>query len=230
MSYFDSVSSSTRWTSPSGFWMDLPIHLLAKTWTPSGEQKRCYRLLSKARWTVRHSLWHIVMLHLLMFQTGSSSLENYQAFAAALPHHSALLNHLSAVQTQISETRNALQEAKESLGSKRADLVQLWSRNQMVEEMLRICDQMCVVLHGSSSAANSSVSYSEHLRTVPDILESLISEKRLLQASVLLVRSLKIINKQDMLDIGALSDLRSYLNSQETVCVERNTQRSILVY
>ena len=210
--------------------MDLPIRLLAKTWTLSGERRRCFQLLLKARWTVRHLLQHITTLHLLMFQIGSSSLENYQAFAAALPHHSALLNHLSAVQTQISETRNALQEAKESLGSKRADLVQLWSRNQMVEEMLRICDQMCVVLHCSSSAANSSVSCSEHLRTVPDILESLISEKRLLQASVLLVRSLKIINKQDMLDIGALSDLRGYLNSQETVCVERNIELAFFIY
>ncbi|TCD59885.1 hypothetical protein EIP91_011260 [Steccherinum ochraceum] len=127
---------------------------------------------------------------------------NYQAFAAALPHHSSLLNHLSATQVQLSETRNALQEAKDSLGSKRADLVQLWSRNQTVEEMLRILDQI------------------EHLRTVPDILESLISEKRLLQASVLLVRSLKVINKQDMLDIGALADLRSYLNSQESALRE----------
>ena len=58
---------------------------------------------------------------------------------------------------------------------------------------------------------------SEHLKTVPDLLETLMSEKRLLQASVLLVRSLKIINKPDMLEIGAVSDLRSYLISQETV-------------
>ena len=42
-----------------------------------------------------------------------------------------------------------------------------------------------------------------------------MSEKRLLQASVLLVRSLKIINKQEMLEIGAVADLRSYLSSQE---------------
>src|SRR5258708_3256668 len=44
-----------------------------------------------------------------------------------------------------------------------------------------------------------------------------MSEKRLLQAAVLLVRSLKIINNQDMLDIGAVADLRSYLVGQESV-------------
>jgi hypothetical protein len=62
-----------------------------------------------------------------------------------------------------------------------------------------------------------TASLSEHLKSVPDALETLISEKRLLQASVLLVRSLKMINRQDMTEIGAVVDLRSYLNGQETV-------------
>ena len=44
-------------------------------------------------------------------------------------------------------------------------------------------------------------------------------EKRLLQAAALLVRSLKMINGADMLEIGAASDLRSYLNGQEAVCL-----------
>jgi exocyst complex component 4 len=44
-----------------------------------------------------------------------------------------------------------------------------------------------------------------------------MSEKRLLQAAILLVGSLRIINKPDMLEIGAVSDLRGYLNSQEFV-------------
>lgn len=123
--------------------------------------------------------------------------KHYQAFAAALPHHSSLVTHLSATQTQISDTRSSLQEAKDSLGNKRADLVQLWGRGQILEEMMRLLDQI------------------EHLKSVPDLLETLMSEKRLLQASVLLVRSLKIINKQDMLEIGAVADLRSYLSSQE---------------
>jgi len=55
------------------------------------------------------------------------------------------------------------------------------------------------------------------LKGVPDLLETLMSEKRLLQAAILLVRSLKVINKPDMMEIGAVSDLRTYLVSQETV-------------
>lgn len=49
-------------------------------------------------------------------------------------------------QTQITDARTALQEAKDSLSNKRSDLVQLWTRNQTVEEMIRILDQMCVYL------------------------------------------------------------------------------------
>lgn len=59
--------------------------------------------------------------------------------------------------------------------------------------------------------------FSERLKNVPDMLESLISEKRLLQAAVLLVKSLKTISKPDMIDIGAVADLRSYLTTQESV-------------
>ncbi|KAJ8509424.1 hypothetical protein ONZ45_g8399 [Pleurotus djamor] len=124
--------------------------------------------------------------------------EHFKQFADALPHHAALIGHLNVTQKEIKETRTALQGAKESLGSKRSDLVQLWSRGQTLDEMMKILDQI------------------EHLKSVPDLLETLISEKRLLQASVLLVRSLKMISKPDMLDIGALTDLRNYLSNQET--------------
>lgn len=44
-----------------------------------------------------------------------------------------------------------------------------------------------------------------------------MSEKRLLHAAILLVRSLKTANSQDMMDIGAVADLRGYLIGQETV-------------
>src|ERR1700730_8482280 len=79
--------------------------------------------------------------------TCSSYTGHYQAFAAALPHHSSLINHLGASQSQLHEARQSLQEAKDALGNKRADLVQLWSRGQTLEEMMRILDQMCVYIH-----------------------------------------------------------------------------------
>jgi exocyst complex component 4 len=142
--------------------------------------------------------------------------EHYQAFAAALPHHASLVTSLTLVQNQIDDSRTSLQESKDALGSRRTDLVQLWSRGQTLEEMMKLLDQM----YGFLLCLCPPISHlenSEHLKSVPDLLESLMSEKRLLQASVLLVRSLKIINKPEMAEIGAVSDLRSYLVGQETV-------------
>jgi exocyst complex component 4 len=142
--------------------------------------------------------------------------EHYQAFAASLPHHASLLNHLNDTQQQMSLARSALSNTKETLGSKRTDLVQLWNRGQMLEEMLRLLDQMYVP-QLRCLGENNTVDCREYLKTVPDLLETLMSEKRLLQASVLLVKSLKIINNSDMQEIGAVSDLRGYLVGQETV-------------
>jgi exocyst complex component 4 len=68
--------------------------------------------------------------------------EHYQAFAASLPHHASLLSHLDASSTQIKDMRTSLQEAKENLGNKRADLMQLWTRGQTVEEMIKLLDEM----------------------------------------------------------------------------------------
>lgn len=75
--------------------------------------------------------------------------EHYQAFAASLPHQATLLGHLGETQTQIHDARTSILEAKDALGNKRADLVQLWSRGQTLEEMLRILDQMYASNFGS---------------------------------------------------------------------------------
>ncbi|KAL5535762.1 SEC8 [Sanghuangporus sanghuang] len=136
--------------------------------------------------------------HMLSKALKGSVDKYYQAFAAALPHHAYVLSRLDATQKQIVDARVALQEAKDALGTKRSDLVQLSVRGQTIEEMLGLLDEI------------------EHLKTVPESLESLMSEKRLLQAAGLLVRSLRISRKPEMLEIGAVSDLRSYLISQET--------------
>jgi exocyst complex component 4 len=143
----------------------------------------------------------------------------HQAFAASLPHHASIFSHLELSQAQVKEARAALLESKEALGNKRADLVQIWSRGETIEEMIRILDQMYVIRPCSFiiSYAHPVPLHSEHLKNVADVLESLISEKRFLQAAVILVRSLKMVNNPDMQEVGALADIRGYLISQETV-------------
>lgn len=52
---------------------------------------------------------------------------------------------------------------------------------------------------------------------MPEQIETLVSEKRLLLAALVLVRSIKTINKPALREVGALSDLRGYFSTQETV-------------
>jgi hypothetical protein len=53
-------------------------------------------------------------------------------------------------------------------------------------------------------------------------LEARISEKKFLGAVELLDEALNRIREPDMMEIGALSDLRAYLGSQESVITQRS--------
>jgi hypothetical protein len=118
------------------------LHPLEKTLTPSEEQKICFPRLSKALLTVSNfGRSNSDVTRRIFLYT-----EYFEAFAASLPHHSSLLNHLDVTSKQIKDTRSSLMEAKDALGIKRADLVQLWTRSQMLEEMIKLLDQMFVSL------------------------------------------------------------------------------------
>lgn len=55
------------------------------------------------------------------------------------------------------------------------------------------------------------------MKQVPDQLEAMIGDKKFLPAAAILVRSIKTINKPEISQIGAVSDLKAYFVSQESV-------------
>ncbi|SPO38418.1 related to SEC8 - protein transport protein [Pseudozyma flocculosa] len=128
--------------------------------------------------------------------------DHYESFATAITLHNSVLLALTAAQNSVSGARRRLRDSREALGAKRADLVQMWQRSQAVKESLRLLDVV------------------EHLKGVPDRLENLMAEKRFLQAVNLLVRSLKTIDKPEIVEVGATSDLRAYLKGQEQAMLE----------
>ncbi|PWZ02329.1 hypothetical protein BCV70DRAFT_157446 [Testicularia cyperi] len=128
--------------------------------------------------------------------------DHYESFATAITLHNSVLQSLTSAQTSVSGARRRLRDSREALGAKRADLVQMWQRSQAVKESLRLLDLV------------------EHLKAVPDRLESLMAEKRFLQAVNLLVRSLKTIDRAEILEVGATNDLRAYLKGQEHAMLE----------
>ncbi|SJX62766.1 related to SEC8-protein transport protein [Sporisorium reilianum f. sp. reilianum] len=128
--------------------------------------------------------------------------DHYESFATAITTHNSVLQSLTTAQTSVSGARRRLRDSREALGAKRADLVQMWQRSQAVKEALRLLDLV------------------EHLKSVPDRLESLMAEKRFLESVNLLVRSLKTIDKPEVVEVGATNDLRAYLKGQEQAMLE----------
>ena len=57
----------------------------------------------------------------------------------------------------------------------------------------------------------------DNLKQIPEQLEKLIGDKKFLPAAMILVRSLKTINRPEIAEIGAVSELRAYFLSQEMV-------------
>ncbi|WVW79702.1 hypothetical protein I302_101672 [Kwoniella bestiolae CBS 10118] len=128
---------------------------------------------------------------------------HFQSFAASLPQHATFIATLSKAQEQVKNSKEALREARDGFAGKgKSELSGIRARERMVRDMLKILDTI------------------DHLKQIPDQLESLIGDKRFLQASLILVRSLKTINKPELAEIGALSDLRAYFGSQETTLTE----------
>ncbi len=128
--------------------------------------------------------------------------DHYESFATAITMHNSVLQSLTTAQTSVSGARRRLRDSREALGAKRADLVQMWQRSQAVKEALKLLDLV------------------EHLKSVPDKLESLMAEKHFLESVNLLVRSLKTIDKPEVVEVGATNDLRAYLKGQEQAMLE----------
>ena len=58
------------------------------------------------------------------------------------------------------------------------------------------------------------------MKQVPEQLEGHVAEKRFLQAALLLVWANKTINREDVREVGAMSDLRQYFISQESALTD----------
>ena len=126
---------------------------------------------------------------------------HYRTFDASVTSYNGLLSNISHAQKNAGSLRTALEDVREMLGKGRAELGVLEARRTELNEI----DKILVAI--------------ETLKNVPDKLETLMSEKRFLAAAVLLVRSLKMINKQDLREVQATADLRAYFVSQENVSV-----------
>ncbi|KNE97124.1 hypothetical protein PSTG_09550 [Puccinia striiformis f. sp. tritici PST-78] len=140
---------------------------------------------------------------------------NYRQFDASVNCYKLAKVSVESNYKKVAELKSKLLDCRATLGNgspssafnnavggKGTEMKVLQARREVLREMLKLIDTI------------------ERLKQVPERLENLISSKSFLSATVLLVRSLKVINKPEFAEIGGLCDLRSYLVNQESVMFE----------
>ncbi|RYP50753.1 hypothetical protein DL768_003813 [Monosporascus sp. mg162] len=128
--------------------------------------------------------------------------EHHQGFNSSIGTFHKIQGSIQASQKRVRALKESLAASRASLGSTDPELKKLYKTSQMYDDVLQTLNEL------------------EDLRGVPDQLEARISEKRFLSAVEVLQSSLRKLRKPELGNIGALSDLKSYLANQETALMD----------
>ncbi|KAK7409702.1 exocyst subunit [Neonectria punicea] len=128
--------------------------------------------------------------------------EHHQGFNSSIGTFHKIQASIQTSQKRVRTLKESLANSKTSLCSTDLELKKLSKSSQEYDGLLVVLNEL------------------DDLRAVPDQLEARISEKRFLTAVEVLQNALRKLRKPELDDIGALSDLRSYLANQETALMD----------
>lgn len=128
--------------------------------------------------------------------------EHHQGFNSSIGTFHKIQESIQASQKRVRALKESLSSSKGNLAQSDPELQKLSKTSQKYDALLQLLDEL------------------EELRQVPDQLEARISEKRFLTAVEVLQNALLKLRRPELDDIGALSDLRSYLANQETALMD----------
>ncbi|KAJ3335656.1 hypothetical protein HDU93_004770 [Gonapodya sp. JEL0774] len=131
--------------------------------------------------------------------------EHFQAFNTSVHTFSGVVDNVVESQKRIDDMKVHMEQCRHLLQCKRNDLLDLWTREVQYKDMLQIIDVI------------------DDLRKTPDRLENLISGKFFLNATKLLLSSIRTMEHQHYTGIGALVDLRQQFQTL------RNTLHETLI-
>ena len=124
--------------------------------------------------------------------------EHHQGFNSSIGTFHKIQSSIQTSQERAGSLKASLLTAKANLTVTRAGLKGLAAASQNYDDMLQVLTQI------------------EKIQTLPEQLDSRISEKQFLSAVDVLQEALRMIRHSSLENIGALADLRLYLNNQET--------------
>lgn len=128
--------------------------------------------------------------------------EHHQGFNSSIGTFHKIQSSIQTSQKRVRALKESLSSSKTNLCTTDPELKKLSKASQSYDELLQTLNEL------------------DDLRAVPDQLEARISEKRFLTAVEVLQNALRKLRKPELDDIGALSDLRSYLSNQETALMD----------
>ncbi|KAF7716728.1 Uncharacterized protein PECH_008655 [Penicillium ucsense] len=124
--------------------------------------------------------------------------EHHQGFNSSIGTYHMIQSNISSSQGRVRNLRNSLEEAKSGLLSTKPELKGLATSSQKYDDILQLFAQI------------------EEIQSLPEKLESRISDKRFIAAVEVLHAALRLLRRSELEDIGALADVRAYFNNQET--------------
>eukprot|EP01119_Soliformovum_irregulare_P013829 TRINITY_DN3715_c1_g1_i3.p1 TRINITY_DN3715_c1_g1~~TRINITY_DN3715_c1_g1_i3.p1 ORF type:complete len:633 (+),score=197.06 TRINITY_DN3715_c1_g1_i3:83-1981(+) len=130
----------------------------------------------------------------------------YVGFNKSIKNYSTILSHVTTSQRNVHQLRKDLDKTKKYLSSRSKAVKAMWKQNLEFAEMIKILDKM------------------EELRKVPKRLEELMTSHYYLNAARLLVNSRQELFAEELLDVGALAELRNDLTEK------KSTFHEILIY
>ncbi|KAH8881526.1 hypothetical protein GQ53DRAFT_754352 [Thozetella sp. PMI_491] len=136
-------------------------------------------------------------------QTLQTALKNivhdyHQGFNSSIGTFHKIQGSIQASQKRLRALKESLATSKASLTATDPELKKLYAESQMYGTALQTLNEI------------------QELVGVPDQLEARISEKRFLTAVEFFQNALRKLRKPELDEIGALSDIRTYLANQET--------------
>ncbi|KIW75401.1 hypothetical protein Z517_10142 [Fonsecaea pedrosoi CBS 271.37] len=128
--------------------------------------------------------------------------EHYADFNSAVGTYHKIQNAIRDSQSRVRHLKLGLMNVKDGMLTTRPELRTLAEKSGELDDML------------------VTLSKIESFKLIPGKLEEKISEKKFLGAVDILMDSLKNITKSEFDGIGAISDLRSYFNNQESTLLD----------
>ncbi|KAJ5099530.1 hypothetical protein N7532_006531 [Penicillium argentinense] len=128
--------------------------------------------------------------------------EHHQGFNSSIGTYHMIQSNISSSQGRVRNLRHSLEEAKSGLLSTKPELKGLATSSQNYDDILQLFTQI------------------EEIQSLPEKLESRISDKRFLAAVEVLHTGSRLLRRSELEEIGALSDIRAYFSNQETSLTE----------